>query len=78
MSAFCQQRTQSNGQPVTGAQEEVKVTEGVPKQAPPLKPEKVLYASIKAKQISNCFIFAFLVTFACVWLEKTLLKLGFV
>ncbi|XP_074543049.1 metadherin a [Halichoeres trimaculatus] len=36
-----EKRSQSNGQPVTGAQEEVKVTEGVSKQAAPVKPEKV-------------------------------------
>ncbi|CAJ1083443.1 metadherin a isoform X1 [Xyrichtys novacula] len=36
-----EKRAQSNGQPVTGAQEEVKAAEGVSKVAPQIKPEKV-------------------------------------
>lgn len=41
MSVFLHQKTQSNGQPVAVAQEEVKVTEAVSKLAPQIKTEKV-------------------------------------
>lgn len=41
MSVFPSQKTQSNGQPVAVAQEEVKVTEAVSKVAPQIKTEKV-------------------------------------
>lgn len=66
-SVFLPQKTQSNGQPVAVAKEEVKVTETVTKQTPQIKTVEVQFMGTWNSWAGKLHIFQLSFRFCCWW-----------